>query len=305
MDAKKLFAGMSDQILQETVLSGLEVASERNLQVDELAGSVALSETVDPVTFTPENARITAEYLFDTFDNAYQGYSFLVESSNTQRATVMGRDEPELLKVVDRVTILKEVESILATPRLLEELQADADYFTRYPQLSILVAGFDLLIVPEGLTPADEQASAKALQTKITPDYTPYIRSEVYNDVRSPTVTGKGFRVVFAPRHYNVPTGTASNQTEWMKQSNHQTTATELQTVTDTEALAQINNLQQAGELNDRGRRFSKTYFRRFDQTPFGGRVSDVRVSDDGRLRLDRSGIRYGNSTRALVVPKA
>jgi hypothetical protein len=311
MDAKNAFEAI--EAIRTTVpadelqVLDSELATRFGLLVEELAGSVVLTETVDTVTATSEHAPITAESLLDTFDSAYQSYGLLVDSSNDQRATVKGSKDkrPEQLTVVDQETVRAEIEALLANPGLLEELEAEADYFTKNPEVGSPEAGFDLVIVPEGLTPADEQATAKTLQAKITTDYTPYIRPEVYNDSRTPTITGKGFRVAIAPRHYNVPKGTTSQQTAWMKESNHQTTATELQTATDGEALAQINNLQEASELNDRDTRFSKTYFRRFDQAPHGGDVSDVRVVGDGWLFLGKSFVLYDNSTRALVVPKA
>lgn len=94
--------------------------------------------------------------------------------------------------------------------------------------------------------------------------------------VRTPEVIGKGYRLAFAPRHYNVPKGTAKNQTNWLKGNNRRTTATELQTATDAEAMAFINGLVDTKQLDNPNTRFDQTFFRRFDQAPRGDRVSGV-----------------------------
>lgn len=315
MDTKELFQSMPGEDLVVLAEEVLEVAKARELAIPSLVGSVTVAETAAveelPVptesseTAAPERAPLSAESLLATFDTAYQTYSSLVDTSNAQRAEVKGRKKPEQLEATDANTVKADVEAILATPGVLEELQAEVDFFTRNPEVDSPEAGFDLVIVPEDLTATDEQAIAKNVQTKITTQYSPYIRSEAYNDKRTPAVTGKGYRVAFAPRHYNVPKGTANQQTNWMNAKNQATVATELQTATDGEALAQISNLGANGELNDPDTRFDRTYFKRFDQAPLGGFVSNVRVNGFGGLFLGESRVRNGGSARALVVPKA
>lgn len=166
------------------------------------------------------------------------------------------------------------------------------------------------MIVPEGLTLEDVKFAAHRLQQEINPDYNEtyieaYIRPEAYNDKRTPVVTGKGFRIAFAPTHYNVPGGIASIQTKWMEGKNQALTATELRTATDAEALAFIDGLNTNDQLDDFNTRFNRTYTRRFDQTSRDDFVSCVYVYDDGWLDLDMSYVRNDLPTRALMVPKA
>ena len=188
----------------------------------------------------------------------------------------------------------------------MAELQAEVDYFTANPEADSPTPGFDLVIIPESLTVHDEQAIAKDLQGKIPSDYEqPYIRPEAYNDDRTPEVTGKGYRLAFAPRHYNVPKGTAKNQANWMNGNNRRTTATELQTATDAEAMAFINDLVDTKQLDNPNTRFDQTFFRRFDQAPHDDVVSDVCVDGNGWLFLGESDVHRDYSSRALVVPKA
>jgi len=220
------------------------------------------------------------------------------------RAELKGLKKQEQLEAIDQAIIRAEVEALVSDPAIIAELQTEADYFTANPETGSPKVGFDIVVIPEGLTATDDQAIAKDLQAKITKGYRPYIRLEAYNDKRTPVITGKGFRIVFAPRHYNVPHGSTRYQTSWMKNKNQCTKATKLQTATDAEALAQINNLLATGELNDPDARFDKTYFSRFDQAPFKGKVSCVHLDDYGRLYLGLSLVRHGLSARALVVPK-
>jgi len=309
MDAKELFTGMSDETLLETTQAALEIAKKRNLEIPGFAGSLALegaqseTATTTPET-TPEAPIISSESLLATLDTALTTYSSLLDIINGERAKVKGRKKPEQLEAIDQAIIRAEVEALVSDPAIIAELQTEADYFTANPETDSPEVGFDIVVIPEGLTATDDQAIAKDLQAKITTEYSPYIRPEAYNDKRTPVITGKGYRIAFAPRHYNVPKGSTSDQTSWMKNENQGTTATELQTATDAEALAQINNLQATGELNDPSTRFDKTYFRRFDQAPVGGGVSCVFVDDYGKLVLGESGVRSGYSSRALVVPK-
>ena len=289
-----------------------EAASVRNLELPAfLAGGLAVEASATtaatPEASTPETPTVTAESLLATFDGAYQSYGLLVDTANSARATAKGRKKPAQLETVDAKTIRDDVEALLSDPATLQELQAEIDHFTKNPESGSPEAGFNLIIVPEGLTAADEQAAASSIQAKVTNRYKPYIRPTEYNDKRTPAVTGKGYRIAFAPAHYNVPSGTASKQTGWMKTANQRTTATELQTATDGEALAAINNLADNNELNNPTTRFDQTYFRRFDQKPIGDYVSVVGFygDDRGRLVLGGSYVRDDFPARALVVPKA
>ena len=282
-----------------------EAASVRNLELPAfLAGGLAVEASAAP-TPTPEAPTITAESLLATFDGAYQSYGLLVSAANSTRAEAKGRKKSAPLETVAANTILADVEALLSDPDTLQELQAEIDHFTKNPETGSPEAGFNLIIVPEGLTAADEQAAARDIQAKVTNRYEPYIRPAKYNDPRTPEVTGKSYRLAFAPRHYNVPSGITSKQTNWMNAANQRTTATELQTATDGEALAAINNLADNNELDNPSTRFDQTYFRRFDQAPVGGGVSSVCVRDLGELALDWSNVRNGRPARALVVPKA
>jgi len=316
MNAEELFKGMSDEALREAIQAALKIAEERKLEISGFAGSLALegaqseTATTTPET-TPEAPIISPESLLATLNTALTTYSSFLDIINGERAKVKGRrNRQEQLEAIDQAIIRAEVEALVSDPAIIAELQTEADYFTANPEKRSPKVGFDIVVIPEGLTATDEQAIAKYL-AKITTGYSPYIRPEAYNDKRTPVITGKGFRIVFAPRHYNVPKGSTSDQTSWMKNKNQCTKATELQTATDAEALAQINNLQATGELNDPDARFDKTYFRRFDQAPIDGDVSRVCVFDrgefdwrDGRLALGKFDVHYGNSARALVVPK-
>lgn len=282
----------NEELLQEVQNRGLVI------------GAVATTDTAELVP-SPEATPLSPESLLEGFDQAYQTYSFLLDATNSARAEAKGRKKPAQLEAVTTDTVRTDVEALLANEAVMAELQAEVDYFTANPEVDSPTPGFDLVIVPEGLTATDEQAIAGGVQAKITTDYTPYIRPEAYNDKRTPEVTGKGYRIAFAPRHYNVPKGTATNQTNWMKGNNQRTAATQLETATDAEALAQINNLADTKQLDNPSTRFDQTYFRRSDQAPLGVSVSDVCVDDVGRLFLDWSYVHDGLSTRALVVPKA
>ena len=291
-----------------------EALAQRYGRAVETVGPAAVGATVETVassatseTPTPEAPTITSEGLLATLDTALTTYGSQLDTVNTARDEAKGRkrDKPAPLEAVDHNVIRAEVEALAADPAILADLQAEADYFTANPETNSPAVGFDIIVVPEGLTATDEQAIAKDVQAKITKDYTPYIRDARYNDKRTSEATGKGYRVAFAPRHYNVPSGTTNSQTNWMNNANESTSATQLQTATDGEALAQINNLHQAdGELNDPTTRYDKTYFRRFDQAPVDDRVSRVVVSDDGELRLDWSFVDVDFSARVLVVPQ-
>jgi hypothetical protein len=303
VEAEHLLPVFSDQELLAEVekrqLATGSLALESTLQT-------GLESSVDsPEAPTPEHAPL-AESLRASFDTAYQSYGLLVNVANGVRAEAKGRKKPAQLEAVDAKTIRADVEALLANPDFMSELQTEIDHFTKHPEVGSPEAGFNLIIVPEGLTTADEQAAARNIQTKIPSRYKePYIRPAGYNDPRTPEVTGKGYRLAVAPRHYNVPKGTASIQTNWMNTANQRTTATELQTATDAEALAAINNLVNDNELDNPATRFDQTYFRRFDQAPVGDRVSDVGFYGDGWLDLDRSHVHDDNPARALVVPKA
>lgn len=310
-------AELSDKQLAELAKEIAIAAGIRKLDLSDLFASLAVAKTAEVVipeveVPTPEAPVISAEGLMATFDTAYDTFVSQVTSANAERAKVKGRekDKPPQLETVPDDAIRADVEAILANESVLAELQAEADYFTKNPEVGSPEVGFDIVIVPEELTEADESAIANALQPKIPGGYTkPWERSSRYNDKRVPEVTGKGYRIVFAPKHYNVPSGTAAWQRGWIGTDNDHgihVDGTELQTATDAEALAQISNLTATGALDEPGAtRFHQTYFRRFDQTPVGGCVSYVCFYDDGRLDRDRSRVRYGYPTRALVVPKS
>ncbi len=274
-----------------------------------LAGSLALEGAQSETdTTTPETPIISSEGLLATLDTALKTYNTLLDITNGERAKVQGEKKPEQLKAIDRAIIRAEVEALVSDPSIITELQIEADYFTANPETDSPEVGFDIVIIPDGLTTTDEQAIAEDLQAKIIIDYkSPQIRLEAYNDKKSPVITGKGYRIAFAPRHYNVPKGSTSDQTNWMKNKNQDTVATQLQTATNTEALAQINNLQVTGELNNPNTRFHGSYFRRFDQAPINDYVSRVCIVDSGKLLLGilgKSYVHHSYSARALVVPK-
>lgn len=291
----------NEELLQAVYARGL---------VGEATGAVATKSALEgsPETSAPESpeqAPLSPESLLEGFDQAYQTYSFQLDVANGARAEAKGRKKPSPLEVVDVDDIRKDVEAVLANEDLLAELQAEVDYFTANPEADSPTPGFEIGIIPEGLTALDEQAIAEGVQAKITTDYSPYIRPEAYNDKRTPEVTGKGYRIVLFPKHYNMPKGTAQNQTNWMNGNNQRTTATELQTATDAEILSYIKGLADTGALDNPSTRFDQTYFRRSDQAPLDDGVSDVCVDDLGRLFLGESDVRVVYSSRALVVPKA
>ncbi|MDQ3158995.1 MAG: hypothetical protein M3P98_02565 [bacterium] len=288
-----------DELQQELYKRGMAVGS---VAVDSAYETLITLES-DP---TPEALTLTPESLLEGFDQAYSSYLFELDATNAARSEAKGRKKPAQLETVDADVIRTDVEAILANEGVMAELQAEVDYFTHNPEDESPEAAFDLMIVPEGLNLADELAIAADLQGKIPSHFVdPYIRPEAYNDKRTPVVTGKGYRLSFAPRHYNVPKGTAKKQTTWLNGNNHRTTATELQTATDAEAMAYINGLANTGAFDNPTTRFDQTYFRRFDQAPCGGRVSRVNVSDFSGLFLGESYANYVYPTRALVVPKA
>jgi hypothetical protein len=283
--------------------------ASRFMEIVPTAGSLAVEGAQSDTTtatpeVTPEAPVISREGLLATLDTALTTFSSQVDVVNGERAKVKGRKKPEQLKAVDQNVIRAEVEALVSNPAILADLQAEADYFTANPEADSPAVGFDIVIVPEGLTDTDDEAIARDVQSEITTQYSPYIRGSRYNDKRTPEVTGKGYRIAFAPRHYNVPSGTTTTQTKWMRVANTETTATQLETATDAEALAQIHNLEVTGALDDPDTRFHTSYFRRFDQAPVGVRVSGVYVRGYGGLVLVESGVDYDRSARALVVPK-
>lgn len=307
MDAEKLLGVLSDSELNALFSAAPAELERRGMEVPVIAGTVAVSEAVESITLStsPEQAPLSPESLLEGFDQAYQTYGFVLDATNSARAEAKGRKKPAQLETVSADDIRTDVEALLANEDVIAELQAEVDHFVANPEADSPAPGFDLVIVPEGLTASDEQAVAEGVQAKITTDYTPYIRPEAYNDKRTPEVTGKGYRIAFAPRHYNVPKGTAAEQTKWLTAYNQQTAATELQTATDAEALAYINGLADTGALDNPSTRFDQTYFRRSDQAPHDGCVSVVCVFGDGGLFLDGSDVRNVDPARALVVPKA
>ena len=278
------------------------------------AGAIAVSEAVEPLApaaATTETSDLPeqlplSESLLEGFDTAYQTYGFLLDTANSARTEAKGRKKPAAIEAVDVADIRTEVEALLADEAIMAELQAEIDYFTANPEANSPAPGFDLVIIPEGLAAADEQAIAFGLQGKIPSNYKePYIRPTAYNDKRTPEVTGKGYLIAFAPRHYNVPKGTAKSQENWVEGNNQRTSATQLQTATDAEAMAYINSLVDTKQLDSPDTCFHQTYFRRFDQAPHDDFVSFVFVYGVGELCLDWSVVHLDVSARALVVPKA
>ncbi len=274
----------------------LQAVQNRGLVV----GDAVITSTTDLVLSSEVTPPI-AESLLEGFDQACQTYSFLLDAINGARAEAKGRK----LEAVDIDTIRADVEALLTNEDLIAELQAEIDYFTANPEVDSPAPGFDIVIVPEGLTAVDVPAIAGNVQANITTDHIPSIRLEAFNDKRTPAVTGKGYRIAFAPRHYNVPKGTVATQKSWMNTQNQRTTATQLETATDAEALAYINGLADTKQLDNMSTRFDRTYFRRFDQAPRGDIISFVCVFEYGRLFLGESEVRNDYSTRALVVPKS
>ena len=292
----------------ETGLANLGLVAEN---VGPLATTEALSDTpVTPeVVATPEAVTDPSdlrESLLSGFEAAYNTYAGVVETVNTARAQAKGRKKPEQLAVIDQDTVRTTLEAMLENEAVVAELAADIDHFAKSPESDSPEAGYDVLIVADGLTETDDHAIVNALEARIGSGYTPYIRPESYNDKRERVATGNGFRIVFAPRHYNVPSGTAGQQTEWMKDANRKSTATELQTATDAEALTQATALVASGEVaTGKSTNFDATYYRRFDQTPRDGYVSDACVNGNGESNLDLSYVHADYPARALVVPKA
>ena len=300
--AEQVEATLSDEEI-------LQAVERRGLFVGPLATTEALNSEVVPVPEAVTDPSDLRESLLAGFDAAYATYSSVLDSVNTARANVKvkrGGKKPEQLAVIDQDTVRNELETILASEAVVAELAADIDHFTRNPESGSPEAGYDVLVVADGLTETDDHAIVNALEARIGSGYTPYIRPEAYNDHRDRVITGKGYRVVFAPKHYNVPSGTASQQTQWMRDANRKATASELQTATDAEALTQATALVVSGEVaKGKDTNFDATYCRRFDQTPRDGYVSRVCVRDYGLAYLDGSSVHYGNPARALVVPKA
>lgn len=299
-----------DEWLQTTATEILAAAEARGLELTALAGTTALTESAEVVT-TPEVATDPTdlrESLLSSFDAAYDAYASVLDTVNTARAEVKGRKgkKPEQLPTIDRDTIRSDVEAILANEAVVAELAADIDHFTRNPEAGSPEPGYDVLVVADGLTETDDHAIVNALEARIGSGYTPYIRPEAYNDKRERVVTGKGYRIVFAPRHYNVPSGTAGQQTEWMKDANRKSSATELQTATDAEAATRATQLVASGEVaKGMSTNYDRTYYRRSDQTPLDDDVSRFYVNDYGWSYLGKSYVHRGNPTRALVVAKA
>ena len=284
----------------------LQAVERRGLFVGPLATTEALDSEIVPVPEAITAPSELRESLLSGFEAAYNTYASVVETVNTARAEVKGRKKPEQLAVIDQDTVRSELETILASEAVVTELAADIDHFTRNPESGSPEAGYDVLVVADGLTETDDRSIINALEDRIDSGYTPYIRPEAYNDKRDRVVTGKGFRIVFAPKHYNIPSATASQQTQWMRDANQKATATELQTATDAEALTQATALVASGEVvKGKNTNFDATYYRRFDQAPRDDAVSFVCVDRYGESDLGGSSVHYVNPARALVVPKA
>ena len=303
-----------EELGNDEVTAALEelssVAEARGLWVPAGVGSLALEGTTHPEAtsispeLTPEASVINRESLLATLDTAFLTYSFQLSAVNKQRAKVRGRKKPDQLKVVDLGVIRAKVETLISNPDILADLADEADYFANIPETYSPEVGFNIVIVPEGLTDTDNQAIAEDLQARINLDYCPYVRSSIHNDQRITELSGEGFHVVFAPQHYNIPRGDTTTQTKWMKAANTRTTATQLKTATDSEALAQINNLLATGALDDPDTCFDVSYFRRFDQAMVSGFVSVVYVNNNRKTILGISDLRYREPSRALVVPQ-
>ena len=270
-----------------------------------VAGSVAVDSGTETIK-SPETPTLTPESLLRSLDTALVTYSSFVDTINTARAEVKRLKKPAQLEVVDADIIHRDVEALLANKHLIAELQAEIDYFTANPEEGSPEAGFELVIVPEGLSATDERNIAHNLQGKIPSSYSrPCIRPANYNAKRTPEVTSKGYRLAFVPRHYNVPKCTTTNQTNWMNANNRRTTATKLQTATEVEAMAFINGLVDNKQLDNPDTRFNQTFFRQFDHASVRGYDPCVYVEDVGQISRGRSDVGYGDPTRALVVPKA
>lgn len=285
--------------LSQAALDALAPNSIGAHRAEQLLGSVAtdfLDTQANPVT--PELA--LHESLLESFDTAYQTYYSFVETTNIHRGKVGG----SILPAIDPGTIHTDTQALLSTPGLLQELQVQAYYFDANPEPGSPTVGFDLVIVPEGLSRGDQCAIASSLQAKIASLQEAFIRSSNFDDPRTLPVTGKGYSVAIAPRHYNMPRGTAAEQTSWMCIYNEDTAAVQLRTASDAEALAQINNLADIGELTNPDPRYRASYFRRFDQVPHSEYVSSVYAGNDGMFCLDLSFVDLAVSTRALVVGK-
>lgn len=267
------------------------------------------------------------EQLLSTRDTAYTIYTGMLETANTQRG------EEDKLPIIGRDTINRDIEAALEKPTLLAELQASIDHFTEHPEANSPKPGFRILIVPEGMTDNDNEAVAHDLQTQLdktqcTGHRTAHISPNRNSPINSGP-TSRGYALVFAPTHYNVPKAPEDIdkipvnengvrlynqwQTGWMGIHNRQNLATKLRTPTDSEATAFIASLLADGQLPTGSHadeaRFHRTYSSRFDRTPVNDCVESVFVHDDGALRFAllfaASSIEIDCPARALAVSKA
>lgn len=275
------------------------------LQAVQKRGLILSGTTVVESVQTPEP--LTPKILLGTLDAALTTYAGFVDTVNTARVGTKSRKKSARLELINTDIIRADVEVLLANEAVISELQAEIDYFTTNPETGSPAPNFDIVVIPEGLTTSDIQILASNVQSRITDRYEPYIRSEACINQHTPEVTSKGYHLAFAPRHCNIPKGTADNQKNWMHDNNRRTEVTQLQTATAAAALAAITSLVMQGKIStntnyDESRFFHASYWRHFDQAPLGGRVPYVFVSDVGGLFLGASDARDDLPTRALVV---
>lgn len=272
----------------------LEAVESRGLAV----GTTAIGESVE----APSH-RLTAEVLLSTLDSAIETYCDFTQVINTDR-THRSRKPVE---VIDTETIRADVEALLADENVLTDLRADFDFFTNNPVEGSPDVGFDIVIMPEGLEFDDAIALAFHLQAKLNGERP--VVGKRFQDEEPTATNGKGYRIAFAPRHFNVPGATtAGYQKEWLKLNNTVLTATELQTATYNEALFAIDIVFKQGDSPladdyDNGR-VEKSYWRCFDATPYLDDIPYTVVSTLGIVNISGSDFHRAPNTRVLFIPK-
>lgn len=317
-------AQLSDEQLASLAHEVVSEVQERNWDLPAFVGGAVTSRDLEPQISdnTPEQLPKGSikEGLLEGFEQAYDTYSSVVSTINQARTKSRGFSfkRPTLLEVVDATTVLAEVEALLGDDTLIAELEASAAR-PEAPEPGEVsdsqAPGFDLIIVPEDVTVADEHAVASSLQALVNPDSPEplFLRPEACYDQRIQESTGKGYRLAFVPRHYNIARGNSkSYQTDQLESINTASKATELKTATDIEALTYISSLLQADKIDNPHRSSSahtyypQTYFTRFDQIPYVHDVSSIGISALGNRdkRIILGTTWFSSAARALVVPK-
>lgn len=174
--------------------------------------------------------------------------------------------------------------------------------------------GFDIMFVAdEDLTEKQEDDVADGVQAAI-PAYQgePYVYRALHNEPHKQQDVSP-VRVVFAPRHLNLPSGKADAQKAMIAAHNANTeNSTSLRSAGDLEAMTAILHTIRTNpdgiDWKTSGydeERFWATYYRNVEATPGAdGDVPNVYVGFGGRFYRLNSGASNVVPTRALVVPK-